>query len=152
MPDRRSPEEIKKSFELAKKMQERSKKKENEKSIKYAKNALIFVAVIQFLVGLYEGFVDPKMIEALIIDFAIGGLFLGMFFYAKTEPLKAFVISLSVYGGIVLIMAAIDPTTILQGIIVKFLVIGGLISGIQAARKMPKPKPKLDEELLDDID
>jgi hypothetical protein len=48
MPDRRSPEEIKKSFEIAKKMQERSKEKENEKSIKYARNALIFVAVIQF--------------------------------------------------------------------------------------------------------
>lgn len=152
MSHSRSPEEIKKSFELAKKMQERSKQKENEKSVKYAKNALIFVAVIQFLLGLYEGFVSPKMIEALIVDFVIGGLFLGMFFYAKTRPLRAFAIALGVYGGIILLMAAIDPATIVQGIIVKFLVIGGLISGIQAARKMPKPKAPISEELLDDIE
>lgn len=150
MSQRRTPEEIKRSFEMAKKMGQRAKKKENEISVKYAKNALIVLAIIQALVATYYISEAPWLTLNIFIEAAIGATFLGLYFYAKNEPVRAFMIAIIVYGAIILIMAAVNFATIFTAIFLKAIVIAILVTGLTAAKKLPKPKPEITDDLLDD--
>ena len=76
---RRSPEEIAKSMAAAKAVMAKQKLKEYNKNIKYARNALLIIGILQVLLGLYEGFGPTKFMEAMYIDVAIGGIFIGLF-------------------------------------------------------------------------
>ncbi len=152
MVHRRSPEEIKRSFEMAKKMAKRAKEKENEGSVKFAKNTLVFLTIIQALICVYYIYNAPWLVYEILIEAAIGGLFLGLFFYSKKNPVNAFTIAISVYGGIILILAVINPFTIFGAIILKAIIIAILATGLIAAKKLPKPKPELSDELIDDTD
>ncbi|NOQ73927.1 MAG: hypothetical protein GQ574_18115 [Crocinitomix sp.] len=149
MPNRRSPEEIKRSFAMAKKMAQRAKKKEDEVSVKYAKNALLVLAIIQALIAAYYVSNFPWMILEITIELGIAGIFLGLFFYAKKDPVAAITVALIVYGGIILLLAVIDPSTIFGAIILKGIIIAILVTGLNAAKKLPKPKSELSEDLLD---
>ncbi len=149
MPNRRSPEEIKRSFEMAKKMAQRAKKKEDEVSVKYAKNALLLLAIIQALIAAYFFSRAPWMTTTILVEIGIGATFLGLFFYAKKEPVIAFTIALTIYGGIIFILAAIDFSSIVGAIVLKGIVIAVLVTGLTAAKKLPKPKSEVSDELLD---
>jgi hypothetical protein len=149
MPNRRTPEEIKRSFEMAKKMAERSKVKENEVSVKYAKNALFLLAVVQALLAAYYISNFPWLTLDIAIEIGLGVIFLGLFFYAKKEPVQAFTIALIVYGAIILLLAVINPATIFSAIILKGIVVAVLVTGLTSAKKLPKPKSDLAEDLLD---
>jgi hypothetical protein len=96
MPNRRTPEEIRHSFAMAKKMAERSKVKENEVSVSYAKNALVLLAIVQALLATYYISNAPWMTLDISIEIGLGVIFLGLFFYAKKEPIQAFTIALIV--------------------------------------------------------
>jgi hypothetical protein len=149
MPNRRTPEEIKRSFAMAKKMAERSKLKENEVSVSYAKNALLLLAVVQALLAAYYIANAPWMTLEISLEIGIGVIFLGLFFYAKKEPVQAFTIALIVYGAIILLLAVLNPATIFSAIILKAMVVAVLVTGLTAAKKLPKPKSALSDELLD---
>lgn len=56
-----------------------------------------------------------------------------IFFWSKKTPFPAFVTALSIYLGVMVLSAVVDPKTIVQGIIVKIAVIAALINGIKAA-------------------
>ena len=150
MPNRRSPEEIRRSFEMAKKMAERHKVKENELSVSYAKNALLALGIIQVLIYFYYYNTAPEMSFTIAIEIAIGAVFFGLYFYARKEPISAFIIGLSVYGGIILMMAVINPATIFSALFLKAIIIAILVTGLTAAKKLPKPKPPVADDLLDD--
>ncbi|MBW8888028.1 MAG: hypothetical protein JF616_09760, partial [Fibrobacteres bacterium] len=49
------------------------------------------------------------------------------------SPFSAFVTALSIYLGVMVLSAIVDPKTIIQGVIVKVAVIMALINGIKAA-------------------
>jgi hypothetical protein len=150
MPDRRTPEEIKRSFEMAKKMAQRAKKKENEVSVKYAKNALLALAIIQlFVAGYYIGNTSVMDLD-VILELVLAAIFFGLFFYAKKEPVSAFSVGLIVYGAIILLMAVINPLTIFSAIILKGIIIAILVTGLTAAKKLPKPKGAPSDDLIDD--
>ncbi len=150
MPQRRSPEEIKRSFEMAKKMAQRAKKKEDEVSVKYAKNALLLLTIVQAIITAYYISEWPWLTMGIFIEAAIGATFLGLFFYAKNEPVRAFTIAIIVYGAIILILAAVNFATIFSAVFLKAIVIAILITGLTAAKKLPKPKPDITDDLLDD--
>ena len=150
MPNRRTPEEIRRSFEMAKKMAERSRVKENQISVRYAKNSLLILASIQMLIAFYYFMSFPLLMVDIGIEFFIGAVFLVLYFYAKTEPVRAFVIAISVYGGIIIIMALLNPLTIFGAIFLKAIVIAILATGLRAAKKLPKPKKEPTEVVLDD--
>ena len=65
--------------------------------------------------------------------FAVGFLFIGLFFWAKRNPFAATLTALVIYLGNWLITAVIDPTYIMKGIIVKLIIVGCLVKGVQAA-------------------
>jgi len=67
------------------------------------------------------------------INYFLAIVMLVIFKWSKTSPFSAFVTALSIYAGVIVLNAIIDPTTIIQGVIIKILVIGALIKGIKAA-------------------
>ena len=131
-------------------MAQRAKKKENETSVRYAKNALLILAIIQVLVAAYYYNLAPWLVTPIGIELLIGAVFLGLFFYAKKEPVISFTIAISVYGGIMVLMAFIDFSTIFSALILKGIIIAILVTGLTAAKKLPKSKLELEDELLDD--
>jgi hypothetical protein len=149
--NRRSPEEVAKSMAAAKKVMDARRKKEAKKNIQYAKNALLFVGILQIVIGLYEGYGPQHVMLALYIDAGIGLVFMGLWWYAKEHTAQALLIALIIYVAIILLVAAVDISTLFQGILIKLIVITTLSAGLQSARKMRK-KIKNNEELLDHPD
>jgi hypothetical protein len=150
MPDRRTPEEIKRSFEMAKKMAQRAKKKENEVSVRYAENALFALGIIQLLVAGYYLGKSPVLDLDVILELVLAAIFFGLYIYAKKEPVSAFSVGLIIYGAIILLMAVVNPISIFSAIILKGIVVAILVTGLRAANKLPKPKGAPSNDLLDD--
>lgn len=150
MANRRTPEEIQKAKEVAQQVMRDRKRKDGQKNIRRARGTLIFLAILQALVGLYEGFGPSGLMWALAIDVGIGAIFLVLYFFSKTRPVAAFSVALIVYGGIHLLLFAFEPVTLFQGIILKIVVISFLITGLNGARKFPEPIKIKNDELLDD--
>jgi hypothetical protein len=71
--------------------------------------------------------------SVFVLNWFLGFVMVGIFFWSKQAPFSAFVTALSVYIGVQVLSAIADPKTIAQGIIIKAIVIGALINGIKAA-------------------
>lgn len=152
MPDRRgrSPEDIKRSMETAKKMMARSKEKELIKDLKWARGVVLAMGIITLLWGaLHLSDNVYSNIEAFI-DIGIGIVVTGLFFWSKEKPYEAILVTLIIFGASWIIMFLINPLSILNGVFFKIIIISGLITGLRAANKVKK-RPKQNEELLDDM-
>ncbi len=107
---------------------------------KKAFGTLIAVAVIQFIatVILYNmaksnGVLDHEgVIPALVVVAGLGVVFLGLAFWARRAPLPASIIALILYVTAHIIDAIADPATIVNGIIIKVIIIVALSKAIQA--------------------
>ena len=85
---------------------------------------------------------DPSLVinEAVVSQarlvifatFGVGLLFLGLFFWAKRNPFAASLTALIAYFTTILAGAAIDPTTLAKGWLVKLIVIAVLTKGVKA--------------------
>ena len=149
--NRRSPEEVAKSMIAAKKVMDARRQKEETKNVLYAKNALLFVCILQIVIGLYEAFGPEHFMLGLYVDGGIGLAFFGLWWHARENTAQAIIIALFIYIGLIVLMAIVDISTLFQGIIMKAIVITTLTTGLKSARKIPK-KIKNDEELLDHPD
>ena len=149
---RRSPEEIKQSMEIAKKMMERSKKKELEKDLKWARGVIIVMSIITLLYGISTA-MGPfgRIYIPGAADIVIGLTVFGLYFYSKEKPYEAILATLIIYGASWIIMAAIEPISIFRGILFKIVIVGGLITGLRASLKI-RNRPAPNDELLDDIE
>lgn len=147
---RRTPEEIEQAKKVAHELLAKNKIKDQERKVKNARITLIVLACLQAAVGLWEGFGPLKSTLAMSIDFAIGGAFLGMYFLSKTQPLGAFITALSIYVGIHLLIMILDPSSIINGIVFKIVIIVLLVNGIRSAHALPKPRSDMNDELLDE--
>lgn len=67
------------------------------------------------------------------VNFFLALVMFAIFFWSKKSPFAAFVTALSVYLGVMVLSAIVDPKTIIQGVIVKVAVIVALTTGIKAA-------------------
>jgi len=64
---------------------------------------------------------------------AIGVVFLVMGFFVDAYPVPITILALVLYLAGFAVTAVMDPTTIVQGIILKIIIVGGLASSIKAA-------------------
>jgi len=60
-------------------------------------------------------------------------IMLVLAWWSKWKPLAAILIATAIFAAVQVISAIIDPKTIMQGIVVKVLVIAILIKGIKGA-------------------
>lgn len=71
----------------------------------------------------------------VVITLGIAGAFFGLAFWARKNPLPASIVGLCLYGTIILVNAVLAPESLVQGIIVKIIVIAALVKAIQAGTK-----------------
>jgi hypothetical protein len=126
----------------------------NEKStaLNRGRSALFVIVGLYVLAGIYEAFLAPwhQMIFG-IIDWIVAAIFLGLAIWSYRQPFPAMVTGLCLYVLIILLLAAIDPATLFQGIIWKILVTMYLVYGIQNARKEQNAKKQASGDILDQI-
>jgi zinc ribbon protein len=69
----------------------------------------------------------------LAITVALGFLYLGMWAWARKNPLAAATIALFTFVTVHVVSAIVDPKTIIQGVLVKVLFVAALIGAVRAA-------------------
>lgn len=126
---------------------------QNKGLINRGRFALFVVAGLYVLVGFYEAFVILGAdILYGIIDWTIAAVFLGLGIWSYKKAFLAMIIGLSFYCLIILLLALVDPITIIQGIIWKILVIVWLSYGISTARAEEAKQKKANSGIDDLLD
>lgn len=129
-----------------------SLKSETKKSVNKGRIALFIIAGLYVLAGFVEGFVtNGGVLIAGIIDWIVAAMFVGVGIWSYYRPFLAFIVGLSLYAFLVLLIAYFDPSTLWRGIIWKVLIVTYLIYGIQSARGIQRAKKIADEDILDQI-
>lgn len=127
-------------------------KSDTEKSINKGRMALFIVAGLYIIVGVYEGLImDFHVIEFGIIDWVVSAIFIGLGLWSYKKPSLALIIGLGVYVALILVLAFVDPVTIVKGILWKALIIYYLITSIITAREVEAKIKIKQDDLLDDF-
>jgi len=106
-----------------------------------ASTMLFVVAVLQLagvalLYVLLEGKVSADDLRTLVVaNVVLAAIFGGLGVWARSSPLPAAIVGLVLYLTVHAFAAVADPTSIVQGIIVKIIIIAGLVKAIQAGSK-----------------
>lgn len=111
------------------------------------------VGGLYVLVGIYEAFgIRGANIIFGYIDWTVAAVFLGLAIWSYKKTSLALIIGLAFYCLIILLLAVIDPMTIIHGIIWKIIVIVWLGLGISSARADEADnKDVTSDDLLDQI-
>ena len=125
---------------------------QHEKHIKRARGAIMVVAVITIIAAVVFWFLleneiakieaDPNMyvLQDVVAQrrimigatFAIGVIFLALFFWAKSNPFGAALTAFIIYVTNIIVNAGIEPKTLPQGIILKIVIIVLLLNGVKS--------------------
>ncbi|NVK66034.1 MAG: hypothetical protein HWE22_15700 [Flavobacteriales bacterium] len=127
--------------------------KQSNKVVNRARIVLFVVAGLYAFVGVYEAFF---MLGAHIlfgtIDWIVSAIFIGLAIFSYKKAFLALILGLGVYLGLILLLAVLDPMTIVQGIIWKILIVTLLVLGIKEAKSSkPKEAKTTNGELLDQL-
>jgi hypothetical protein len=110
-----------------------------EAAIVRARKWLLIVAVLTWVSAVVFYFLQQGQVEAgqmnlvLAINVALGFLYLGMWVWARRNPLAAATIALLTFVTVHFVDAILDPKSIIQGIFVKILFVAALIGAVRAA-------------------
>lgn len=114
--------------------------------------SLFVVGGLYAAIGIYEGFfMIYHDILYGIIDWTIAAIFIGLGIWSYKKPYLALLIGLCVYIGLIVLFAAIEPSTLVSGIIWKLLIIFYLITGINTAKRAVDKQKYQNSDLLDEI-
>ncbi len=83
--------------------------------------------------------IDKEVLFVFGINYFLAAVMLGLYFWSRESPFPALVAALSVYLAVQVLNAIIDPATIIQGLLIKILIISFLLNGIKTSlnsRKM----------------
>lgn len=128
-------------------------KRETRGVINKGRIALFVVGALYVFVGYWESFmILGADILFGIIDWTVAAVFIGLGIWSYKKASLALIIGLAFYVLIILLLAIIDPFTILQGIIWKVIIIVWLVYGISSARsEEAKRKKEPSDDLLDQL-
>lgn len=129
-----------------------SLKSDTKRVLNKARASLFVVGGLYIIVGIYEGFfMQYHDILFGIIDWVIGAVFIGLGIFSFQKPYIALLIGLIVYVAMIALLAFVDPTTIIRGIIWKLLIIFYLINGINTAKREVEKVKYQNNDLLDEF-
>jgi hypothetical protein len=122
-----------------------AQREELEKRAKHAFFALLAVAILMTLVAFLTWIQLSKAADeesdsvsvGLVVTIVLGvaGVFYGLAFWARSNPLPAAIIGLTLFCTIVLFNAVIDPETLAHNIGIKIVLVAALVAAIQAGVK-----------------
>lgn len=84
-------------------------------------------------VGELKSMVQFEYYSVFVINYFLAVMMFIMYKWSKNSPFSAFVTALSVYVGVIVLGGLLDPETLLQGFIIKIIVITVLSKGIKAS-------------------
>jgi multidrug efflux pump subunit AcrB len=115
-----------------------------DKPVKKAKNILFAIAAIQ-LIGIYFAFQQYGLARTITIILSVGValLFFLLALWTKKKPFDAIIIGLVLYSVLVAANAILDPSTIIQGLIMKIGIYVLLISALSNAREVQRWKDSI---------
>lgn len=124
----------------------------NNETINKGRYALFIVGALYVIFGFVEAFVmEGHELLFGIIDWFVAAVFIGLGVWSYKKASLALIIGLSFYILLILLLFAIEPTTIVKGIFWKVIVIYSLIYGIKTAREQDAKEKPATEDLLDQI-
>lgn len=103
---------------------------------------LAAVGAVNFLFALWYYFGKQDAIAALV-QAVIALIFAGLALYASKQPYKAIISGTVFYILLIALLAAVDISTLFQGIILKVFIVAALIKGIKAAQEVKELEQKL---------
>lgn len=125
---------------------------EKKTTINKGRSALFIVAGLYVIVGVVEGFfIEGHDILYGIIDWFAAAVFVGFGIWSFYRPYLALIAGLSFYGLLILLIFALDPTTIFSGIIWKVFIIYALVSGIKTAKTEEVKRKRVSDDILDQL-
>ena len=127
---------------VVKKRKEKSLETEKKEFIKSGRNTLLIVGglnVIPLFIYLSHG--DNL---SAIIEGTIAGMFLGLGLLATRVPYAALLSGIILYILLTGLSAVADPESIINGLIIKIIVIYYLFKGMRAANKFKKKYKNID--------
>ena len=150
--DQRSPEQIAKSMEIAKAKREQKKKEDIAKRINQGRIMLIIVGVLFSLSAGIE-YYQSEVIEIFIFFGPIIVTYIILAILYDRNPFVIAIVGLSLYVLILALDAIFDPSTLLQGMLLKGAIIYLLLQAIKTAKDhkeaINRPSEVVDEDLLD---
>ncbi len=116
-----------------------------DKRIRHARTAIFVVGGVQVLAAVILAYNNqeelPWLILALNLFFA--AIFIGLGFWVKNKPFAAIVTALCLYVGIIILNAIDNPATIIQGVVLKIIIIVYLGTSIGNAREAERIKTSM---------
>lgn len=129
-------------------------KKEASSTVNRGRIALFILGTFYLFIGFYEGFgmFGADVIYG-IIDWVIAGIFIGLGIWSYRKASLALIIGLSFYVLTIVLLALVNPITIISGIIWKIIAIVWLVYAISSARadEAKNRKNSPNDDLLDQI-
>ncbi len=128
------------------------KKSEKKGKVNKARMALFTIGGLYVLVGFLEAFVmqGHELIFG-IIDWVVAAIFIGLGIWSYKAAVPSLIAGLVIYVAIILLLAAVDATTLFRGVIWKIAIIYYLIHGIKTAREEARLMKKANSDLLDEF-
>jgi len=105
--------------------------------VAYGRASLLVVAGLLFIEALIYGVINESL-KTFVFGSALSAMMIGLFFVGRRDPLAAMIAGLTVYVLLEVIAAIATIVSLAQGVLIKFLVIAALITGISAERQLRK--------------
>lgn len=125
-------------------------KNSEPKLMRRARIALFVVGAINILFGIFLTFSSGQYLDG-IITIIFGLFFIGTGIWSFWQPFIAFIIGLSFYLLINILMIYVDPMTLFRGLVMKILIVSSLIYGIKGAKDAQDELNKAKEDLIDQL-
>ena len=133
-------------------MQQDSRQLEMSKELTNARRALLAVGIIMFAMDLVVIHVLQKDQLApsernliTLLSLFILGIFVGLYFFAKSRPRIALTLGLVIFWGIQIFNITQAPKAITQGIVLKIFFTLALVKGLKSAGRAEELKRQLGD-------
>lgn len=118
--------------------------KQHKDSIKRAQIILFILGGLDIIIGIATGLIVNIDMFLLISNLIIGGIFIGLGFWANKKPFPALLSSLIIYITLLTLNGIIDWQTIVQGLIWKIIIIGAFFYGFKSINESKNISAELD--------
>ena len=116
-----------------------------ENNLRKARNAIFAIAVLLLIGDLISmagsgGF----QMEIFLFSLAVSGVFVGLGFLTKKQPMTAIIIALILFLGLwIFTIIVIGPEQIYKGILVRGIIVYFLVTGIKHAREAERLRKEI---------
>jgi hypothetical protein len=108
-----------------------------DKPVRNARILLFVLAALQLIpIFLATDLPEPENWITIGIYVVLAGIFAGLAFWTRTKPYTAVITALSIYTGLILLSAVLEPSSLFRGIILKIVVFVLLINALRNGKEV----------------